>query len=86
MLPTFTAGPDFTPLSITVTLEINATEGDKCYDIQTTNDDIVEPIELFEVVLRNAEGVSIGTPSSQIIAIIDDGDSKYNKKYHCHKM
>ena len=75
-LVTFTAGPDFTPLSITVTLEIDATH--ICYDIETTDDDIVEPIELFEVVLSNAERISIGSPSSLMIRIRDDGDSKCN--------
>ena len=60
-------------------------EEQKCFDIPTIDDDVVEPSESFMVLLSNANGVNIvgGTVS---IPIADNGDRKYKLLIKAHTM
>jgi hypothetical protein len=65
------AGVDFVPLDEMVTLIQSETR--QCFDIETIDDDVVEPIEIIRVRLSEAVGVTFGM-SEATISITDDGD------------
>ena len=54
---------------------LSQTETRRCLDIETLDDDVVEPIEFIRVRLSEADGVTFGI-SEATISITDDGDSK----------
>ena len=58
-------------------LDPSALEQRICVDIETVNDEAVEPIELFSVELRDPVGVVLESPVSISIGIEDDGDGKF---------
>ena len=58
-------------------LDPSALEQRKCVDIETVNDETVEPIELFSVKLRDPVGVVLAPPPLVQIGIIDDDDGKF---------
>ena len=61
----------------TLVLDPSALEQRICVDIETVNDEAVEPIELFAVELRDPVGVVLDSPVSISIGIVDDGDGKF---------
>ena len=68
---------DYIPVEETLVLDPSALEQRKCVDIETVNDEVVEPIELFAVELRDPVGVVLESPVSISIGIEDDGDGKF---------
>ena len=68
---------DYTPVEETLVLDPSSLEQRKCVDIETVNDEAVEPIELFSVKLRDPVGVVLKSPASISIGIEDDGDGKF---------
>ena len=68
---------DYIPVNETLVLDPSALEQRKCVDIETVNDEAVEPIELFSVELRDPVGVVLGFPKVTAFGILDDGDSKF---------
>ena len=61
----------------TLVLDPSALEQRICVDIETVNDEAVEPIELFSVELRDPVGVVLVSPVLLQIGIVDDGDGKF---------
>ena len=68
---------DYIPVEETLVLDPSALEQRKCVDIETVNDEAVEPIEVFSVELRDPVGVVLGSLDSLQIGIQDDGDGKF---------
>ena len=68
---------DYIPVEETLVLDPSALEQRICVDIETVNDEAVEPIELFSVELRDPVGVVLESPASISIGIVDDGDGKF---------
>jgi hypothetical protein len=70
---TATAGSDYTTTSGTITFPAGTANGaTQTVNVPITNDTDPEPSETFNLTLSNPTGASLGSPSSQVVTILDD--------------
>ena len=70
------ADGDFVHFTEVVTIS-STTEERPCFNIQTLNDNAVEDIELFDVILSDENGITVTGGRRRRIVFQDDGDRKF---------